>query len=86
MLGDGVSGAVNGTAYVVDLSGDGKTVAISNYYLTDNNEDINNDSLDVRAFKYVEGVWVQLGSALHQGMPGAKDGYFIDLSNDGRIM
>lgn len=85
-MGKGIEGFGDGTGYMVALSGDGEVVAVSSYYLTEDNTSLDNESLDVRTFRYVEGTWVQLGGRLHAMTPGVKAGYFIDLSNDGYTM
>lgn len=73
---------------MVDLSGDGTTVAISNYYYLASNPGLKNDALDVRAYKWStdETSWIQLGETLHAFSEGAKTGYFISLSDDGTTM
>ena len=87
-MGTGLQSQQNGTAYVVDLSGDGSTVVLSNYYYLVSNPGENNDAIDVRGFEWSEELedWQQQGNALHTSMAGKKSGYFISLSDDGRAM
>lgn len=86
--GNGIKANRNGTSYSVDLSDDGSTVAISNYYSTLDAISDENDALDVRTFTFSssEDSWAQLGETLHAFEPGNKDGYFISISNDGRVI
>jgi hypothetical protein len=89
-VGQGVSGELEQTSYMVDLSGDGRTIAVSNFYLGAKGpaQGELNDALDVRAFQFntYTNNWELLGSNLHASAPGVKSGYFITLSDDGKIM
>ena len=89
-VGRGVSGDLEQTAYMVALSGDGQTIAVSNYYIGISGlaQGEQNDALDVRAFQFSSnsGDWELMGTNLHAFVPGVKSGYFVTLSDDGLIM
>ena len=87
-LGSGIGGRqhIGGdTIYLADLSGDGKTIVVSNYYTTEAKENTG-EGLDVRAFIWSEDTdnWEQLGQNMHSGNEDEKSGYFVSLSEDGR--
>ena len=89
-MGNGVGGDLEDTSYMVDLSGNGEVIAVSNFYQGAKGpaQGELNDALDVRAFKFNAQTdeWELLGSNLHASAPGVKSGYFITLSDDGRLM
>jgi WD40 repeat protein len=89
--GEGVIGELEGsTAYQAALSADGMIVAVSNYYVGSVGaaEAKSNDALDARALEWLrdQKKWIPLGENLHASAPGAKTGYFISLSDDGKII
>lgn len=90
-MGDGIEGQLQDTSYICDLSGNGQVVAVSNYYVGDGvgpAQGALNDALDVRAFEWSESqqAWMLMGENLHASAPGQKSGYFISLSDDGKLM
>ena len=67
---------------VVSISADGTIVAVGEHY----NDDNENNSGQVRVFKYNEGVWGQLGSDINGD---GEDDYFgrvMSLSGDGKVL
>ncbi len=89
-MGHGITGQLQDTSYFCDLSGNGKVVAVSNYYIGNAGpaQGALNDALDVRAFEWSETQqeWILMGENLHTSAPGKKSGYFISLSDDGQVM
>jgi hypothetical protein len=85
--GNGIGGqtAIGETIYMVDLSGDGNTIVVSNYYTTDAKANTGL-YLDVRAFVWSDDAddWEPLGQNMHAGHITEKSGYFVSLSEDGR--
>ena len=87
--GNGIIGSSTETIYIAELSGNGRVVAMSNYYMEEVSptKDSLNAALDVRVFRWLDdSEWVQLGENIHAFEPGEKSGYFISLSDDGRTM
>jgi hypothetical protein len=88
--GEGVIGELEGTVYQAALSGDGRIVVVSNYYVgpVGEAEAHSNDALDVRALEWspAQKQWILLGEKLHASKPGPKAGYFISLSDDGTMI
>jgi hypothetical protein len=91
-LGSGIDGrllmqAIGETIYLADLSGDGNTVVISNYYTADARENTGK-GLYVRAFTWSadSGEWEHLGQNMHTGYTAEKSGYFVSVSEDGRTI
>ena len=83
--GTGIGQTIGNTSYLAQLSSDGQTVVVSNYYLSD--ADSNTGvGLDVRAFMWSneEYDWIPLGSNMHANFESEKSGYFISLSSNGR--
>ena len=85
--GSGIDGrtAIGETIYSADLSGDGNTLVVSNYYTTDATENTG-EVLDVRAFIWSADTndWEPFGQSLHSGNLAEKSGYFVSLSENGR--
>jgi hypothetical protein len=75
------------TIYLADLSGDGSTIVVSNYYTTEARENTGL-GLDVRAFIWSADTdnWEPLGQNMHSGNMAEKSGYFVSLSDDGRTI
>mmetsp|Transcript_6245 Transcript_6245/g.18283 ORF Transcript_6245/g.18283 Transcript_6245/m.18283 type:complete len:957 (-) Transcript_6245:156-3026(-) len=93
-LGDGVEGGdgLYDTSYDAKLSADGTKVVVSNHYIGENGPAIQsgvaNDDLFVAAFEYNEDedYWKIMGENLHSSFVGDKSGYFITLSDDGKVI
>jgi hypothetical protein len=87
--GSGIDGptAIGETIYLADISGDGNTIVVSNYYTNDAKANTGLD-LDVRAFAWSDDAddWEQLGQNMHAGFLDEKSGYFVSLSEDGRTI
>ena len=85
--GSGIDGrtAIGETIYLTDLSGDGNTIVVSNYYTTNARENTGK-GLDVRAFIWSADLsdWEPLGQTMHANYTAEKSGYFVSLSEDGR--
>jgi hypothetical protein len=89
-LGSGIYGlttAIGETIYLADISGDGNTIVVSNYFTTDAKANTGLD-LDVRAFVWSDDAddWEPLGQNMHAGFTAEKSGYFVSLSEDGRTI
>ena len=82
--GTGIGETIGDTSYLAELSADGATVVVSNYYITDADSNTGM-GLDVRAFRWMENLqdWQQFGSNMHANYESEKSGYFITLSRDG---
>ncbi len=65
----------------LDLSNDGKTIAIG----SEKNDDGGTDAGHVRTYTFTKGNWVQHGSDL-DGNPGEYSGFSVALSGNGRRM
>jgi hypothetical protein len=89
-MGNGIDGNLEDTAYIANLAGNGRIVAVSNYYVGNAGlaQEKLNDALDARAFEWSENLeeWVIMGENLHGYDPGQKSGYFVTLSDDGLLM
>jgi hypothetical protein len=86
--GSGVGGrmAIHGaTIYLADLSGDGNTIVVSNYYTTVAIANTG-EGLDVRAFIWSADTddWESLGQNMHANYLAEKSGYFVSISENGR--
>ena len=86
-FGDFTSEVNSMTSFQAKLSGDGNTVVLSNYFVTEDGANTGLD-LDVRAFYWSNdsNTWRQLGKNMHAGLEDAKAGYMISLSSNGRAL
>lgn len=75
------AGDFSGTEDSVSLSSDGTIVAIGSY----GNDGNGIDSGQVRVYKNVNNVWIQIGSDINGEAAGDNSGY-VDLSSDGSIL
>jgi len=85
-MGEGITGGslTASTGWYVDLSDAGDIMVVSNAYLQEADfVNINPDDLVVKAYQWINGVWVNLGNKLHAGISGDKSGYVVSLSGDG---
>ena len=85
--GSGIGWTIGNTAYLADLSADGMTIVVSNYYITDAERNTGM-ALDVRAYGWSDttGDWEPLGTNMHAFYKTPKSGYFVSLSQDGSLL
>ena len=88
--GVGIGQSIGGnTSYIATLSSNGKTLVVSNYFVSD--ADSNTGvGLDVRAFLLSidngSQSWIPMGSTMHANNENEKSGYFISISSDGKFI
>jgi Flp pilus assembly pilin Flp len=83
-IGSDIDGeaAFDESGFSVSLSSDGTIVAIGAIY----NDGTGIDAGHVRVFKYVSGVWTQIGSDIDGEAEGDRSGESVSLSSDGTIV
>ena len=81
--GSGIRHTIGDTSYLAELSADGSTVVVSNYFTTDAVSSTG-VGLDVRAYSWSDAIggWEPRGSNIHELFDTERSGYFISLSRD----
>lgn len=83
-VGNSINGQAAGDAfgYSTAISADGTIIAVG----ANANDSNGNGSGQVRVFRYVNGVWSQIGGDLNGESGGDQTGQSVSLSNDGSVV